>query len=249
MFDIDRLMSQLSETILMDDLCASCRNFELTMLALKNSLKNENGCDVTFRTVEEKSRLIREKAMKSTRKRSTSAGGQSLNQRHLNGMDHGRDDASHFPLSPNGDHGAPFPRGLNRYASLSSLPSPEPSPLRTPKLTRQHSLTSNSSASRGRSLSNAPRYSLTEETIDGTTNRKNSLENLFAPVDPEEPEVSDMIVRVDIKNRDACTVIVVRPVNPASESEYRVDNGSVSHIIYYKQKGVPGTWNALGPGI
>lgn len=147
--------------------------FDLVMLTLKAKLIQ--GCHVTFRTVEEKIRLIREAAINSQNK--------SFARRNrdftLNSTDSMDDDNSGLP---------------------------------------------------------------SHETLDYTRGRK-SMES-------KDNVEMDMAVRINTRSVEACTIITVNPINLITEAEYRIDNMSVSHIIYFKQKNVPGNkWNTLGPGL
>jgi hypothetical protein len=244
------------------------KSFDLVMLTLKAKLREPGGCTVSFRTVEEKIRLIRERAMKSKKVRRRHSFSLSSNSPlssmpappHSPSMDdmdvlYHTGSESNSPLynrrfgspsSPHENHRA----ASMRMASSSSLGSSssfhlKPSALALPS-------------------SGEPTTSSTNDYPARMLRPKSSLENLFGGAmsdlstainnaedtgaTGEEHRNKYLPIRVDIRTSEACTVIVVRPVDPATESEYRIDNLSVSHIIYYKQKNVQGTWSSLGPG-
>jgi hypothetical protein len=56
-------------------------------------------------------------------------------------------------------------------------------------------------------------------------------------------------LRVELRQFESTSVMVIHKADTKACSEYRIFNYSVSHVIYYKQKGLQGNrWAALGPG-
>jgi hypothetical protein len=61
--------------------------------------------------------------------------------------------------------------------------------------------------------------------------------------------MQELLLKIDIKLVEASIVIAVSSVDVNAKSEYQIDNQSVSHSIYYKQKGLTGNnWKKLEPG-
>ena len=60
---------------------------------------------------------------------------------------------------------------------------------------------------------------------------------------------AEIALRLEIRQVEATIFIVVDAVDKDVRSEYMLENYSVSHVIHYKQKGVPGNnWCSLAPG-
>ncbi len=60
---------------------------------------------------------------------------------------------------------------------------------------------------------------------------------------------SEIPIHLELKTVEASTFITISTVDENIKAEYRLENKTVSHYIYYKQKGVIGNmWCELGPG-
>eukprot|EP01035_Chromulina_nebulosa_P017521 gene17521-23082_t len=165
------------------------KNFDLNMLRLKSKLKEPGGCEVKFRTVEEKIKKIRDRAIRTKKQISVI------------------------------DNTITAETKVSDIIPNNSLPS-----------TFINALTSKRPASNS---------VLSTESNDPIVHISTSANNYS----------DDIAVRIDIKTCEAFSAIIVSPVNDKSTSEYRVDNMSVSHLIYYKQKGITGnTWSCIAPG-
>jgi hypothetical protein len=66
-------------------------------------------------------------------------------------------------------------------------------------------------------------------------NTDSSLTNLSKPKASTGNNVDFNVITVALKAYDACTKITLTPVDLTKKSEYRIRNGTASHIIYFKQ--------------
>lgn len=64
-----------------------------------------------------------------------------------------------------------------------------------------------------------------------------------------ESQETELPIRVDLRQADANLLIVVEMADEKAIAEYRINNMSPSHLMYYKQKNIPGNkWYVLQPG-
>lgn len=147
-----------------DDEPVTGAQFEIAMMSLRAKLADQ-GCKLTFRTVEEKLRLIRESALQNVQRAS--------NERR---------------------------RAVVGSATTRLISSPAIS-----------------------------------------RSRVAMLEN--------SPEQDCVALRVELRQVESSTMIMVSEMTAEFNTEYKIENKSVCYRIHYKQRGIAGSsWNTLNPG-
>lgn len=197
--------------------------FDEALAAIKEKLKSD-GCELKFRTVEEKLRLIRR-------------------------------------------HGARSQASLKRLTASPTVPATAAAAASHPSLaTHLRRRMADDSSHSYDQVANEPGFlSDLEEGLGGLgaggfdissgmllTARSTDGGMRGMMEGAEEEENSDLQLlplRVELRQCEASVLIVIQQADDKACAEYRINNASPSHVIYYKQKGISGNrWNVLLPG-
>ena len=225
----DKLLSiKSSATAPWESVSAKGDGFEMAIEKLKAGVRGR-GCFAEFMTVEERLRQIRTRDTTKYQEKS----------HNKSTADASMDKASPESLAPpstqrGGDEGpglspraAPFsPRTDKGYYGLSGA--------------RYNSRTSSMDGQRpglgqGQDKRSSKTHRRKQQDIDDNTFETHDDCEAFA-------------LRVEMKKVEASTFIIINEASQKYLEEYTIQNNSVSHSVFYKQKGIAVPWMELEPG-
>lgn len=215
--------------------------FELAMTLLRGRMQT-GGCHVTLRTVEEKLRLIRQRALRSKNK------------------DEGPAPPSLFspgPQSRQSFHPHEDFRTDSTEENVTTIKESISQSYSSPAGTPDGGRNRGRAGSIGQLTNLAVSFNEDALPADGDDLLDNKYDPLWLEHLPqlanlheqrERSNNKDLALRIDIRQAESCSLVIIHEIDPHKDAEYIIENQSVSHMIYYKQKGIQGNmWSILWP--